>query len=149
MSVVASLTRHKLTGVTPPARGAVTSEMLRRRPAPVWIVVAENLRLAEHLADDIAFFHRAFGDTRPQQTLVFPESMAQGGDMREAFAASSDRLTVLSRLRATRNFAATPDTLVVVTTPSALLQQVPALEEFAARELTLARGQTQPFQQLL
>ncbi|MGH7946579.1 MAG: transcription-repair coupling factor, partial [Opitutaceae bacterium] len=149
MSVVASLTRLKLTGVCLPARGAVTADLCRRHPAPVWLVVAENLRAAEHLADDIAFFHRAFGENRPQQTLVFPESMEQGGDMREAFAASSDRLTVLSRLRATRGFTTTPDTLVVVTTPAALLQSVPALEEFAARELTLARGQTQPFQQLL
>jgi transcription-repair coupling factor (superfamily II helicase) len=70
-------------------------------------------------------------------------------DMREAFAASSDRLTVLSRLRATRGMASTPDTLVVVTTPAALLQSVPALEEFATRELTLTRGQTRPFQALL
>ena len=69
--------------------------------------------------------------------------------MREAFAASSDRLTVLSRLRAIRGQASAPDTLVVVTTPGALAQPVPSLEEFSTRELTLARGQTQPFQALL
>ncbi|MEY2878952.1 MAG: hypothetical protein RLZZ15_1332, partial [Verrucomicrobiota bacterium] len=86
---------------------------------------------------------------RPLATLVFPESQPDARDMREAFAASSDRLTVLSRLRATRGMAAAPDTLLVVTTPAALLQAVPALEEFATRELTLARGQTQPFAALL
>ena len=118
-------------------------------PAPVWLVVAENLKAAEHLAEDLAFFHSASGDKRPQQTLVFPESMQESGDMREAFAASSDRLAVLSALRATRGFTSTPDTLLVVTTPGALLQTVPALEEFAARELTLSRGQTHPFQGLL
>ena len=149
MSVVASLTRRKLTGICPPARGAVTAELCRTHLAPVWLVVAENLKAAEHLAEDIAFFHSAAGDGRPQQTLVFPESMQEAGDMREAFAASSDRLTVLSRLRATRGFTSTPDTVVVVTTPAALLQPVPALEEFAAREFTLSRGQTHPFQQLL
>src|SRR5688572_23724481 len=149
MSVVASLTRRKLTGICPPARGAVTAELCRAHPAPVWLVVAENLKAAEHLADDIAFFQSAAGGGRPQQTLVFPESMQEAGDMREAFAASSDRLTVLSRLRATRGFTSTPDTVVVVTTPAALLQPVPALEEFATRELTLKRGQTHPFQQLL
>ena len=115
----------------------------------MWLVVAENLKAAEHLADDIAFFHQAFGDKRPQQTLVFPESMPETGDMREAFAASSDRLTVLSRLRATRGMASTPDSLVVVTTPAALLQPVPGFEEFAAREFKLARGQTQSFHGLL
>ena len=149
MSVLASLTRRKLTGVCPPARGAVTAELCRAHASPVWLVVAENLKAAEHLAEDIAFFHHALGDKRPQQTLVFPESMEQGADMREAFAASNDRLTVLSRLRATRGLTSTPDTLVVVTTPAALLQPVPALEEFATRELTLQRGQVQSFQGLL
>ena len=144
-----TVARTKLTGVCPPARGAVVAELCRVHPAPVWLVVAEDLKAAEHLAEDIVFFHTASGDPRPQATLVFPESMHDSRDMREAFAASSDRLTVLSRLRATRALTSTPDTLVVVTTPAALLQPVPALEEFAARELTLTRGQPQPFQALL
>src|SRR3712207_8812471 len=45
---------------------------------------------------------RSGGGQRPQQTLVFPESQQDNRDMREAFAASNDRLTVLSRLRAVR-----------------------------------------------
>ncbi len=150
MPVLSTLTRRKLTGVCPPARGAVIAELGRRHPAPVWLVVTENLNAAEHLAEDIAFFQAAFGDgARVQQTLVFPESRQDSADLREAFAASSDRLTVLSRLRAIRGLRATPDTLVVVTTPAALLQSVPALEAFAMRELALARGQTQSFQGLL
>ncbi len=144
-----ALPRTKLTGICPPSRGAVLAELARTQPAPVWLVVAEELKTAEHLAEDFAFFHAASGDPRPGATLVFPESMPDTRDMREAFAASSDRLTVLSRLRATRGLTSTPDTLVVFTTPAALLQAVPALEEFATRELTLTRGQTQPFQALL
>ncbi len=143
------LPRSKLTGVCPPARGAVLAELLRRHPAPVWLIVAEDLKTAEHLAEDTAFFHQAGGNPRPLHPLVFPESMADSRDMREAFAASSDRLTVLSRLRATRALGAAPDTLLVVTTPAALLQPVPALEEFSTRELTLRRGQAQPFTGLL
>ncbi|MBI5769030.1 MAG: transcription-repair coupling factor [Verrucomicrobia bacterium] len=141
--------RHKLTGVCPPARGAVIAELLRSHLAPVWLVVADDLKTAEHLAEDAAFFHAASGATRPLTTLIFPESMPDTRDMREAFAASSDRLTVLSRLRATRGMASAPDTLLIVTTPAALLQPVPALEEFATRELTLTRGQSQPFHGLL
>jgi transcription-repair coupling factor (superfamily II helicase) len=141
--------RTKFTGVCPPARGAVVAGLIDRQPAPVWLVIAEDLRLAEQLAEDIAFFNRAGGTARAQTTLVFPESMPDNRDMREAFAASSDRLTVLSRLRAVRHAARSPDSLVVVTTPAALLQPVPALEEFATRELTLTRGQRQPFQALL
>src|SRR5690606_33469783 len=86
---------------------------------------------------------------------LLPEAMPEGRDMREAFAASADRMTVLSRLRATRRATAEGDAragvgpLVVVTTAAALLQPVPALEDFAARELTLQRGMTIPFQGLL
>ena len=143
---VSSLTRTKLTGICPPARGAVIAELARAQPAPVWLVIAEDLKTAEHVAEDLAFFHAASGDSRAHRTLVFPESMTDNRDMREAFAASSDRLTVLSRLRAVRGMTTTPDTVVVVTTPAALLQPVPALEEFATREFTLTRGQHQPFQ---
>ena len=144
-----SLPRHKLTGVCPPARGAVIAGLLRSHPAPVWLVVAENLRAAEQLAEDIAFFHAAAGPGAALRAHVFPESMPDGAEMREAFAASSDRLTVLSRLRATRGLSRTPDTLLITTTPAALIQSVPALEEFATREIVLTRGQAQPFQGLL
>ena len=146
---VSAIHRTKLTGICPPARGAVVAELARARPAPVWLVVAEDLKSAEHVADDIAFFNAAASDARPCRTLVFPESLTDNRDMREAFAASSDRLTVLSRLRAVRGMTTTPDTVIVVTTPAALLQPVPAMEEFATRELTLAKGQTQSFQGLL
>ena len=117
------------------------AELVRTHPAPVWLVVAEDLTTAEHLAEDTRFFHTAAGSKTPLSVLLFPESLADRPDMREAFAASNDRLTVLSRLRALRHRTEAPDRLVVVTTPAALLQPVPALEEFATRELTLRRGQ--------
>jgi transcription-repair coupling factor (superfamily II helicase) len=161
--------RFKLTGVCPPARGAVLAELLLTHAAPVWLVVASELRTAETLAEDIAFFHGAAGGKPPPEVLIFPESLPDSRDMREAFAASSDRLTVLSKLRARRNFSgslsrrssegakadrlSTPDSrlsaLLILTTPAALLQSVPTLEAFATHELTLTRGQRQPFQELL
>ncbi len=72
--------------------------------------------------------------------------------MREAFAASGERLTVLSRLRALRGprrAAPDPAALAVFATPSSLLQPVPAIEQYAASELVLVRGTRQPFQGLL
>ena len=140
---------RRLTGVCPAARGAVLAALTGRERTPVWLVVTPTLREAELLAEDTAFFHRALGSPAPLAALVFPESVQETAEMREAFAASSDRLAVLSRLRAVRGLAATPDTLVVTTTPAALLQPVPALEEFARQELTLIRGATLPFQKLL
>ncbi len=150
---VTTARRHKLTGVCPPARGAVLAELCRTHAAPVWLVVAHDLRTAEHIADDVLFFSQTFSGpavpTRPLQALVFPESMQDDRDMRAAFAASNDRLTVLSRLRALRGQETAPDTLVVVTTPGALAQSVPSLEEFATRELTLTQGQAKSFPGLL
>ena len=147
--------RTKHTGVCPPARGAVLAELLRRHPAPVWLVVADTLKAAEQLAEDTALFHAAATPKEKSpalETLVLPESLTESREMAEAFAASADRQAVLSRLRATRSFTSaltTAPTLVVFTTPSALLQRVPALEDYAANELTLDKGKTYPFQALL
>ncbi|AHF89362.1 transcription-repair coupling factor [Opitutaceae bacterium TAV5] len=170
----------KHTGVCPSARGAVIAHIVRTTPAPVWLVVAPDLKLAEQLADDTAFFHALpplvppfpaspppllpqskIGNREskipppsPPAVLVFPESLATGsGDMGEAFAASADRQTVLSRLRALRKTAArtrpASPPLLLFTTPAGLLQSVPALEEYASHELTLSKGATVPFQELL
>ncbi len=139
----AAAVRSKHTGVCPPARAVIVAELARSRPAPVWLVVAEDLRAAEQLAEDIAFFL-----PEGREILVFPESAPDTRDLREAFAAASDRLTVLSRLHGARVAPAT-SSLLIVTFPAALLQPVPALEKFAEREIVLSRGQRQPFAALL
>jgi transcription-repair coupling factor (superfamily II helicase) len=130
----------------------VIAEFARSRPANIWLVIADDLKAAERLAEDIGFFLRAADAPPKAETLLFPESIADAPDMREAFAASSDRLAVLSRLKRYSLVAPRPsagESLLVVTTPAALLQPVPALESFARRELTLTRGQHQPFTGLL
>ena len=173
MSVDSIARRQKLTGIAAPARAAAVEELTRRQATPVTVVVIDELRAAEQLAEDIAFFRGASAVDEPLDVLIFPESMPDSRDMREAFAASADRLTVLSRLKATRHVgtagpdgeaettpapptkrtrgrvAAASRPLVVVTTPGALLQEVPALEEFAVRELVLKPGMKQSFQGLL
>jgi transcription-repair coupling factor (superfamily II helicase) len=144
--------RHKIVGVCPAARGAVLAEAMRARPSSVWIVVAQDLKAAEQLAEDTGFFWRAPGQGPGMETLVFPESIPDSRDMREAFAASGDRLTVLSRLRGARAAAGTAQggaVLAVFATPTSLLQPVPALEQYAASEIILVRGSRQPFQELL
>jgi transcription-repair coupling factor (superfamily II helicase) len=151
MPTASTLRRTKLTGVTAPARGAVLAELVRSKPGPVWLIVLPEVKLAEQLTEDLPFFAAAAGIKPPPQVLLLPESMPDARDMREAFAASADRMTVLSRLRATRRVSegAAGQPLVIVTTPAALLQPVPALEDFAAHEITLQRGQTHPFAALL
>jgi transcription-repair coupling factor (superfamily II helicase) len=142
--------RHKIVGVCPAARGAVLAETMRADPPGPWIIVAPDLKAAEQLAEDTAFFARAGGAAAPLEALVFPESIPDSRDMREAFAASGDRLTVLSRLRAARE-GREPEhsSLAIFATPTSLLQPVPAIEQYAASEIVLTRGGHQPFQGLL
>ncbi|HEY4989134.1 MAG TPA: transcription-repair coupling factor, partial [Opitutaceae bacterium] len=116
---------------------------------PVWIVVAPDLRAAEQLAEDTAFFSAAPGGAAVLSTLVFPESIPDSRDMREAFAASGDRLTVLSRLREARALGRGAPPMAVFATPTSLLQPVPAIEQYAASEIVLVRGAKQGFQELL
>jgi len=140
-------TRHKIVGVCPAARGAVLAETMRAHPSPVWVVISPDLKASEQLAEDAAFFARASGAAI--ETLVFPESIPDSRDMREAFAASGDRLTVLSRLRERRTDPSGRAALAVFATPTSLLQAVPAIELYAASEIVLMRGAHQPFQELL
>ena len=160
MSSITVPYRAKHVGVCPPARGAVIAELARAHPAPAWVVVAGDARLAEQLAEDVAFFQGAEGTKGTQGTkgtegtngtngtsgaeiFVFPESAAGAQEMREAFAASADRLTVLSALRKRGR------PKIVFTTPAALLTPVPALEQFAAAEIALSRGQGFSFHALV
>ena len=152
MSPITVPYRAKHVGVCPPARGAVIAELVRAHPAPVWVIVAGEARLAEQLAEDVAFFQQApVSETRNQKLetgssqsiYVFPEPAPGARDMREAFAASADRLTVLSALRGTGGAK------LIFTTPRALMAPVPAPGEFATAEFTLARGQNFSFQALV
>ncbi len=149
MSASSQLPHSQHTGICPSARGWVVAELMRRQPAPVWLVVAEELKIAEQLAEDIALAYADVATARPLNVLIFPEAMPDSRDMREAFAASSDRHTVLSKIRPLRRSTSLLEAVVVVTTPAALLQPVPAIEEFTTREFTFKRGQTQSFTGLL
>ncbi len=81
------LERCKITGVCPAARAAVLAHLLRERPAPVWLVVADEARVAEQLAEDILFFHALPGGAPPLEARTFPEALSDSRDMREAFLA--------------------------------------------------------------
>ncbi|SDS66983.1 transcription-repair coupling factor [Opitutus sp. GAS368] len=147
MSSANSVPRTKLTGICPAAQTHALAELLRQHPAPVWLVIHEEAQKNDALAEDIALFHAANAGKVPLEILSFPE--AQTGEMREAFNAASDRLAVLSRLRGLRNASAKSGTLLVLTTPAALLQPVPPLADFATREAELVRGEHRSFQALL
>ena len=137
--------RTKVTGICPAAHPHALAELIRAQPAPVWLVVHEEPQRADTLAEDIALFYSARGTGADLEVLVFPEAQTENREMREAFTAASDRLGVLSRLRAAGRQAP----LVVLSTPAALLQPVPPPRDFAERETELRKGTTRSFQGLL
>ncbi|MFA5262829.1 MAG: transcription-repair coupling factor [Opitutaceae bacterium] len=141
--------RHKLVGVCPPARGAVLAAWLASNPGGAWLIVCPDMRCAEALAEDIPLFTRLNPKALPLETMVLPEAMPADADMREAFTASSDRMAILSKLGAASAAGSGVSPLAILTTPSALLQSVPAKAELARRELVLRRGENQSFQGLM
>jgi len=152
MSDAANAHRVKITGVCPPARAFALARLAAAHPAPVWLVVVEEPRELDPLAEDVALFagQRGAGSPAPAlQVLVFPESHADSREMREAFHAASDRLAVLSKLRGRLHATSAPDPVMILTTPGALLQAVPPPADFSEREIVLRKGDERPFQGLL
>jgi transcription-repair coupling factor (superfamily II helicase) len=149
MSSVSTAQRIKITGVCPPAQAYAVAELLNGNPAPVWLVVHEESKQTDSLSEDIGLFHQATGSKLALNVMAFPEAQTANKEMREAFNAASDRFSVLSRLSSLRRATHRSGTVVILATPTALLQPVPPPEEFAAREIELRRGQAHPFQELL
>ena len=147
----ASPPRSRLVGVCPAATPFVAEALLRRRPAPVWLVMVENARAGEQLAEELALANSLSGDTRRLVVAPLPAHPDAQTGMREAFALASDRLAALGLLRARRSATGEEgnETLVVIATPTALFQSVPALDALAVRELTLTSGQSLPFAELI
>ncbi len=141
--------RTKLTGICPPARPYALAELLHGYPATLWLVVHEEAQQADLLAEDILLFHHARSPRHRLEVMTFPEAQTDSRDMREAFTAASDRLAVLSKLRGLRGNPTQPGTLLILTTPPALLQPVPAPADFANSEVELKRGSGRSFQGLL
>ncbi|HTL69425.1 MAG TPA: transcription-repair coupling factor [Lacunisphaera sp.] len=135
-----SAVRTKVTGVCPAARAFAVAALVRREKAPAWLVLHEETQQADALAEDLRLFQAALGADAPVEIVTFPEAQTDSRDLREAFTAASDRLAVLSKLRGPR-----PTPLVILATPAALLQPVPAAADFAAREVELRRGDGKSF----
>ena len=172
MPETASDQRTKITGVCPAAQPYALARLIAAHPASVWLVVLEEFSQVAALRDDLALFYNAEGGNAALEIKSFPEAQSDSRNVRETFDAAGDRLAVLSRLRAPRaRPVLQPSTLlpgdgsgkhraggsqqrcnsqlVIITTPGALLQSVPAPTDFAAREIELRRGLAQSFPALV
>ena len=62
--------RTKITGVCLPAQAFAIAELLHRNPAPVWLVVHEEVKQTDSLGEDISLFHRAAGAKIPLEIQI-------------------------------------------------------------------------------
>ncbi len=149
MSAPFPIPRTKITGICPSARAFSLGHLMGAHRAPVWLVITEEARELDGLAEDLALFHQAGASRTPLEILIFPEAQADNRDLRETFHAAGDRLTVLSKLRNHSQASASTTPLLILATPGALLQAVPSPEDFSEREIQLRRGESRPFQALI
>lgn len=144
---------RQITGVCPPAQGAILADIIAQESAPVAFVICANLKQAEQLEEDILLFaQQEYTTGNVPDIVVLPQSTTVDVDMREAFAVSADRTAVLSKLKATRSQtrrAKNAPPLIVLTFPGGIAQSVPALEKFAANEFEIKTGAEVGFDALL
>jgi len=127
--------RTKITGVCPPAHAFAIAQLVAESPATVWLIIHEEPKQTDSLGEDITLFHQARGSNLAIEVMAFPEAQTSNKEMREAFNAASDRLSVLSQLSGLRRATHKSGSLLILATPTALLQPVPPPEDFASREI--------------
>jgi transcription-repair coupling factor (superfamily II helicase) len=166
----------RVVGVPAASVACVLEEFVARSQRRINLVLAADPRQAEQLAEDVALFNRArqAGDaTEIVRCLAFPELHDLDADGPENFEIACDRLAVIeaiaspkrsSRRQEAENPGEPPSSLltsaatdnapaslaiVVVTTPTALLQPVPSPATLARETLELRTGQRLPHGELV
>lgn len=138
-----------VTGVSPPALPAITVEFLSARPGAPAVVVVPDRRSADQLLEDLRFFTDLAESDIALETLLLPEQDLARDNGGRDFEIEIDRLAVLSRLQRDQESPDPSRTLVIITTPLALLQKVPSAEDLQQQKLTLRAGQDQLFAGLI
>src|SRR5213593_4245941 len=116
--------RLRVAGLTGSARALAVAELLQAHPRPALVVVA-GLAEAHRWTQDLKFFGATVLEFPPPEPRLW-----RGGHHREADA---ERAVIARRLTVA-------DPVTVVTTPAALGAPLWSREEFAARTLRLATG---------
>lgn len=111
------------------------------------IIVAKNLTLAAQWTSDIAYFarHGRDGDSGASYTML-PELHDDADNANEAFESGSDRIAAFTQLSKLQRWQGKQ---VWVATPKALSQAAPKVSVLEERLITLSRGQSIPFSQLI
>lgn len=138
-----------VTGVTQSALPAVAAEFLCARPKIPTIIACPDRRSADQTIEDLNFFVGLHSSSVPLEILLLPEQGLPGEERGNDFETEIDRLSALSRLQHYQQETHRDSTLVVVTTPLALLQEAPSASELKRQEIVLQPGETHRFQELI
>lgn len=139
-----------LTGIAKPALSALAADFILARKGALAIVVFPDQRDADQAVEDLVFFAGLHESGRRIEPILLPER-AVGAEAGLDFDIEIDRLAALSRLKRLRDDpgSASGATLAVVTTPAALIQEVPSVADIGLKELFLRPGQRQAFNDLV
>lgn len=140
--------RISVSGVSPPAAPAVAVEFIAARTGTPTILVAAEPQKAVRLIDDLLFLAPLADPDLKLEVLLLPEQLTDAETDRD-FETEIERLAVLSRLLEFREKPDPESTLVIVTTPRALLQKLPSAESLREQEITLKTGNEVTFSDLL
>lgn len=132
------------TGVSEPVVAALAAEFLAARRGQPMILVAPDRKQAEQIIDDLRFVVTLIKSDLNVETHLLTEREDAG-----SFEDDIDRLTVLSRLREFWDSPGEAAAPVIVTTPAALLDEMPPADDLRAGEIVLRAGEEQSFQGLL
>ncbi len=138
------------TGVSTQAACAVGAALIAAKTPPgkvAWVIVKDTAAL-ERWAYGIEFFQKDHPLKRLEnaRVLVFPEIPDLDEDDVRALEAQSDRLSVLAALH---RHTAADGTLVICSTPAALMQGAPSVEALEKTQLILKPKSVLPFQSLV
>ncbi len=136
-----------MIGVSEEAIAPIIEDWIHANKTKLSIVVVKNTRLAEQLNADLSYFNKQVrGDKKPTRFLYYPEESELSADEDspvERFETGSERIATLAAIRQSQA------PLVLVTTPKALAQAVPAAKELATSQLVLKTGETRSFEKLV
>ncbi len=134
------LTGH--TGVIPAASPAVIARLLREEAGKLFLVLCADLPTAERQGEALDSILALIAPEQKPRTVLLPPGDDEGGRDQETDA---DRLQVFNLLREHLD-RKSPDPLIVVTTPTAVLGPAPDPAFLKSTEIRIVAGDEVPFE---
>ena len=136
-----------LNGITEAAAPFLCENIIRKHPAPVYIIFVHDLKTAEQWSEDIELFNQLIGDEITLSIKVLP-ALPENVDELKLTELEFDRFATLTSLNEFYDAPLNDIRLVVITTPRSFFQPSPTRETLALSEIHLSVGKFCHFQEL-